>query len=263
MKEINPNLIKLAEQTHNPDLKIDENILKKSKPKSIGKTNTNFSLEDLKDFYRINGINYREGTYTVDLLKNLLDNGNRKTQDGWVEYSQKAQQNNEFYVGDLPLYFAIKHSLYQNRNGKYQDKIENVRKFIKQQMFSSSLITLTRINYNKLGKDKAIHNYKTSDQYELFGDIAGLEGEIINSETNTKSALGSIIGNNDINEVNKVYKWLTEHNACLHTIDSKQDDECIVGFTANSMNAFFLCYGILCYKDRSLGIRATKIKKSK
>jgi len=35
MKKINPNLIKLAEQTHNPDLKIDESILEKNVKETV------------------------------------------------------------------------------------------------------------------------------------------------------------------------------------------------------------------------------------
>lgn len=262
MGKINPNLIKLAELTHNPDLKIDKDILKRSKPKSTGKTNTNFSLENLTGFYRINGVNYREGIYTVDLLKNLLDKGNYKTQDEWVEYSQQAQQNNEFYVGDLPLYFAIKHSLYQNReNPRYKAKIEDVKQFLKQQMFDNCLITLTRIKYSRRGKDKVIHNYGMPDQYEISEDLFG-PNELV-KDSNNNAAYKALLGTDNTKEINDVYKWLTGVDAYLSTLNYpiyQRSIEHVVGLFTDSARVTLGCDWDIGFLTHSLGVRAAKTR---
>jgi len=100
--KINPNLLKLAEQTYDPDLKETSILAQKVADPNISQE---FSINNNPNFWAVTGVNYRDGIYHVDLHKELLDNGDSKTQDQWSEYSK----TNEFKLGDFPLY----HSLFQ------------------------------------------------------------------------------------------------------------------------------------------------------
>jgi len=64
----------------------------------------------------ISGVNYRNGIYTVDLAKSLLDNGNAKTQDEWTAYAINAMSQNEFYTPDYPLFYGLLKAMYDSRN---------------------------------------------------------------------------------------------------------------------------------------------------
>src|SRR3989344_9539724 len=82
---------------------------------------TSLNLDNIKvlqnqDFWTIENVNYRNKICKVDLLKTLLDNRNRKNQEGWIEFSKQAAENNGFYVGDMPLYHSIFSRLYELKN---------------------------------------------------------------------------------------------------------------------------------------------------
>ena len=216
-----------------------------------------FSLEDLTDFWQVNGVSYRDGIYQVDLAKTLLDKGNTKIQDRWVEYSKKAISNNEFYVGDFPLYHSLFSILFKNKeNPNYKTKIEEAKKFISDNMFKYWLMTLTRIEYKPSGKDKVIHNYGMQDQYGIQEDIVGKDDYI--SKINPQNELKAILGSDNINEINQVYNWITGKNAYLWRINKKPEKyiERVAWFGASSGRA-----GLDCYRDpddsnRVLGVRA-------
>ena len=216
-----------------------------------------FSLEDLTDFWQVNGVSYRDGIYQVDLAKTLLDKGNTKIQDRWVEYSKKAISNNEFYVGDFPLYHSLFSILFKNKeNPNYKTKIEEAKKFISDNMFKYWLMTLTRIEYKPSGKDKVIHNYGMQDQYGIQEDIVGKDDYI--TQINPQNELKAILGSDNINEINQVYNWITGKNAYLWRINKKPEKyiERVAWFGASSGRA-----GLDCYRDpddsnKVLGVRA-------
>ena len=219
-----------------------------------------FSLEDLADFWTIHGISYRNEIYTVDLQKILLDNGSSKTQQQWSEFSKQAIQNNGFYVGNYPLYHSLFSSLYKNKgNQTYKDKIEEIRQFLKDKFFNHYLITLTRIIYTTSGKDKVIHNYGLNDQYETKEDIIG-PNELVKTASN-KAPYKALLDTDDIDEINNIYKWITEKDAYLWRINKKpkkKEDERVAGFGADSSRAFLGCPGDPGYSDPALGVRVAK-----
>ncbi|MBI2109724.1 hypothetical protein HYT58_00955 [Candidatus Woesearchaeota archaeon] len=92
------------------------------------------NIEDKTDFWRIPGVNYRNGIYVVDLGKVLLNNGSSKTQDRWAEDSRKAIPKGEFHVGDFPLYHALFKALYERRT---DHTTEEARRFISDNMVNS------------------------------------------------------------------------------------------------------------------------------
>ncbi len=226
-------------------IKNEKNKGKKTKAKQQKPAQTSssgFSLEDLADCYRINGIQYRNGIYQVDLAKTLLDNGASKTQDQWANYSKEAIANNQFYLGDFPLYHSLFSALFSNKdNPNYKDKIEEARTFAGKMCKNNWLMTLTRTKYKAIGKDEIIHNFGMQDQYKINENIAGLD-EFVKNGSN-KEVYKAILGMDDINLINQVYNWISGKDAFLWRINSKQDIECVARFNANLDRAYLDCSG--------------------
>ena len=65
-------------------------ITQTASPEEILHLSKDFSLEELTDFYRINGISYRNEIYTVDLSKTLLES---RTQDQHANQRKNAGSN--------------------------------------------------------------------------------------------------------------------------------------------------------------------------
>ena len=221
---------------------------------------TDFSLEDLTDFYRINGVNYRNEAYQVDLKKDLLDNRAQKTQDEWAEYSKKAIKNNEFHVGGMPLYHSLFAALFKNKdNAQYKDNIEKARKFLQKTCKDSWLMTLSRINYTNQGKDIIIHNHGLQDKLEVLEDIIGYAWFIF--QLDSEKELKAVLGSNDINEINQVYNWISGKNAYILRLDSKpnQNVERAVGFVSDDDRFWLDWYGDPSYSGEAFGVRTQKI----
>ena len=233
-----------------------------AKPEEEKKQETN--LEALTDFWTISNVEYRNGIYTVDLAKTLLDDGNAKTQEQWADYSKQAQKSNGFYAGDFPLYHAIFTTLFKNRNGKQKDNIEEIRQFIKQKMIEKWLTTLTRIQYNpKKQKDKVMHNYNMPDQYIIEADsFIGKDG-LIKDTANVKEPLHALLSTQqDVKEINNVYKWLTDVDARIWRINSevKNPEERVARFNVNSDRASLDCDRNPQNSNAGLGVRTARAK---
>lgn len=225
------------------------------KPKKQRIIKTNSPLEDLEDFWRIPNVNYRNGIYTVDLLKSLLDNGNSKTQEQWVEYSKQAKQNNNFYVGDMPLYHTIFTALSKNNGKDAQEAID----FIKAQMRAKWLMTLTRIKYNPKGKDEVVNNYGMDDEYAIKTNFVGADEFIAKSKDT--DYLKAILGTNNIDEINEVYQRINGTDAHIWRVNSKPGniDERVAGFVASLDRVGLNCWDPW-YSDSSFGVRPTRAK---
>ncbi|MBS3146254.1 hypothetical protein J4471_01005 [Candidatus Woesearchaeota archaeon] len=221
---------------------------------------TDFSLEDLTLSWRVNGVVYRNGIYTVDLLKVLLSHRTSRVQDQWSEYSRNAISNAQFYVGDFPLYYSLFTSLFKNKDSEYKHEIEQAKLFIKESMFKYWLSTLTRIAYTPSGKDRVIHNHGLPDQYEVQEEIRGPDEWVKNASD--KRAYKAILDSEDTAEIQAVFNWITEKDAYLWRVNTKPKkiDERVAGFVANSGGADLGCYGNPEYSNPSLGVRRAKIK---
>jgi len=193
---------------------------------------------------------------TVDLAKELLDNGNSKTQEQWIEFSKQAQENNNFYVGDMPLYHAVFTALSKNNT----KDVEEAMNFIKEQMRAKWLMTLTRIRYNPTGKDSVINNYNMKDEYIFETNFVGADEFIQDSTDN--DYLKAILGTNNINEINEVYQRISSTDAHIWRVNSKPAsiDERVAGFVAGSDRAYLYCDWNPRYSNSALGVRASREK---
>jgi len=205
-----------------------------------------------KDYWTISGVNYRNQTCEVNLLKTLLDNGTARTQDEWAEYSRQAKQKNDFYVGDFPLYHALFRAMYNARNS---DETEQARAFLKKQFEEKWLTSLTRIKYMPQGKDIIIHNYGLKDKIEIPENFIGKDEWV--KDSSTSEIYNSLLGSNNIQEINEVYKWIANVPAYLWRVNSKPNsiDERVARFGADSDRVNLDCYGSPQYVNPSLGVR--------
>lgn len=196
-------------------------------------------------------VNYRNGIYTVDLAKSLLDSGNAKTQEDWAKYSLNAKSRGDFYTGDMPLYHAVFSALFKQKN---KPESEEARKFIQKQMRAKWLMTLTRIRYNPRGKDKVIHNFGVAQHYELEENIVGPDRFV---EQGDNSALTALLGTGNINEIKEVYNLINQTPTYIWRVNSKpkQVDERVARFVASSGRAGLYCNWGPAYSNSSLGVR--------
>ncbi len=71
-----------------------------------------FSIEDLPDCYRINGIEYKGNISSWDISKTLLPAG---TQDEHAKRRKQALIDGTFYTPDFPLFHGILNTLQTTR----------------------------------------------------------------------------------------------------------------------------------------------------
>ena len=243
-------------------------IQENEKPGETGSGNltVDFSLEDLTGSYRITGIQYRNGIYTVNLFKELLP---CQTQDQHAEHRKQviADNTNEPYSLDYPLFNSTATSLFQNKdNSQYKDQIEEVRQFLKQQILDRWLMTLTRIQYNPENqKDKVIHNYNQQDSYKIELDsFIGPDGYITDQNvTNVIIPLQALLNTKQsLQEINSIYKWLTDVNAYIFRLNSEasKTTETVAGIYADSDRAWFNCNRHIDNLYASLGVSVARSK---
>src|SRR3989344_1344389 len=243
-------------------------IQENKKPGETGSGNltVDFSLEDLTDSYRITGIQYRNGIYTVNLFKELLT---YQTQDQHAEHRKQviADNTNEPYSLDYPLFNSTATSLFQNKdNSQYKDKIEEVRQFLKQQMLDKWLITLTRIKNNPEDQqDKVIHNNNQQDSYKIELDsFIGPDGYITDQNvTNVIIPLQALLDTKQsLQEINSIYKWLTDRNGYIYRLNSEasKTTETVAGIYADSDRAWFNCNRHIDNLYASLGVSVARLK---
>ena len=252
-----------TDEAYNSYLEESKKSPQPDKPKVVPISGSDrFSLENLVDSWMINGVNYRNGIYQVELGKELLENKAQKTQDEWIKYTKQAIQNNQFYLGDMQLYHSLFEALFRNKdNAQHKDVIEQARVFLQKTFESYWLMTLSRVKYTKQGQDKVTHNYGLQDKLEIQGNIVGADGYI--TQINPQNELNAILGRDDINEINQVYNWITGKNTYLWRLNSKpkKDDERVVRFYSDSDWSDLVCYRYLDDSGRGLAVRAKKILK--
>ena len=246
------HLKKLVEATYIPELAEDitEEDIK------INPKNPNFSIEELEDYYKINGISYRNGMYSVDLSKTLQPQG---TQEEHANNRIQALENNTFYTPDYPLFHNIINTLYQNKEGEFQEQIEQTRTFLKELISGKGLMTLTRIKYATKGKDTIIHNYNQKDQYEIQTNFIGPDGDITKQETKAEKPIQSLLNTKQTpEEISNIYKWFRDLPVYIWRVNStpKSVDERVARFDAGSDGSYLYCDWGPQGSGSSAGVRA-------
>jgi hypothetical protein len=207
------------------------------------------NVTSLVEHWEIPNVEYRNGVYTVSLAKSLLDKGNTKTQDDWIEYSKKAKQERNFYVGDMALQYAMFRALSLQTN---PESLE-ARDFIKKQMRERWLMTTTRLKYNPNGNDEVIHDYEMPTKLKIGVELVGPDRFV---DTNDSNALEALLLDKDVDRVNNVFNFINGTNAYIWRVNEKPKkvDERVARFYAVSGWAILYCGGGPGDVGSSLGV---------
>ncbi len=216
-------------------------------------TTTQGNVTSLAEHWEIPNVEYRNGIYTVNLAKSLLDNGKAKTQSDWIEYSKKAKQNGDFYVGDM----ALQYSMFKSLSSQTNSESLEARDFIKKSMRENWnwLMTTTRLRYNPQGNDEVIHDYTMPTELKIGVELVGPNRFI---DTNDSNALEALLLDQDIARVNSVFNFINGTNAYIWRLNSrpKNVDERVARFDAFSVGASLSCSGGPVVAFSSLGVFA-------
>ncbi len=230
-----------------------ERVLAEEKKKPEITQNPKTPIISSGDCWQVPGVEYRNGIYTINLLKALLDSGNDKTQDDWIRYSLEAKSRGDFYAGSMPLQYALFRALSSQDT---QDALE-AREFIKKQMREKWLMTTTRLRYNPSGKDEIVHDCKMPEEFILEAGLIGKDKFIDSSDS---KALEALILDSDVDRVNRVFSSINGTNAYIWRLNSKPNQviETVAGFGADSVRAGLYCGWNPSYRDPSLGVFAVR-----
>ena len=218
-------------------------------------------LQSTQDFWKISGVEYRDGVHTFDLSKSLLDEGKGRTQDEWAKNYEDVKDKDGFYTPDYPLLYGLVKAVYSLGNNSRNSDREQIQKFIKETSRANWLMTLTRIAYTSKGMDKIIHNYGTCDKYE--DDVDFITPDEYMTKTGKPASYQKLLGTKDgVNEINEVFRWLNGTDIYTLKLNSKpkKTDERVAGFYADSVRVFLYCCRYPTIAFASLGVRCMRAK---
>jgi len=199
--------------------KILEELLKEPTGGDPPEGSADFKVEKIVGGYRISGIQHRKTSGAYDLSAKLLPS---KTQEQHAKHAAKAKPD-QYRTGSAPLYHAIFKTLYKNKDGKYKDVIQEIRVFLKKTFENTWVNTLSKTTYNPAGqKDRVLHDVGQKE-YPVDEDITGPEGYITQAQTQASNACKALLDDNNLQEINKVYKWVTDKDTYLWRLTQKPE----------------------------------------
>lgn len=169
-----------------------------------------FGLEDLTDCWRIHGVSFGSDVYTVDLAKELLAGGARKTQDDWLAYSNEAAKKNEFHVVSAPAYHAGFRTLFKHKDdAQHKDLIGKIRTYLAATFQNTWVSTLSRVLYLTSHSDMVKHFLPSKD---VPINVVGSTGYV--TKMPCENECNALLGDTTQN-INETYQWLTGKNTYL------------------------------------------------
>ena len=177
--------------------------------------------------FRIPGVFYRGKQNNFLLFEKMTST---MTQDKLSELYETEKQKGNPVPTNAPLIWAIATRAHELR-GENPEAIGKIRQFIKSG-FRRYPNTLTRINYSP-ENDVVVHNVGTSDQYSLEGNVVGPDNKI--NAIPDKKVLESLLGTQNISQINAVSQWINGTDAYLWRLNLKPEqlDKRVVRFAAD------------------------------
>lgn len=178
-----------------------------------------FHLEKLADSYLIQVPN--AGAF--ELSSKLLENGERKTQDQWAEYTRQSVANGGFGVASAPTYTMLFKALYDARpdqkntvNQHYAGLVNEVRSFLKDVFAQHWVETLTRVTYQS-SDDLIAHNIGQPTMTHQNKNVKGTSGDFV------KQALDEhcqALFQQDAKTMSDVYQWISDKSVKLWRLNN-------------------------------------------
>ena len=100
---------------------------------------------------------------------------------------------------------------------------------------------MTGIHYSPSGKDKIVHNHRTSDEYSIEGNVVSPYGFF--DEIPDKDVLERLLGTQDVEQINNVSQWFNDTDSSLWRLNKKPNkkDERVLRFDADSDRLILSC----------------------
>lgn len=160
------------------------------------------------------------------IVPGVLDRGKNGTYEVIGEMTPSMTQDNltKKYGLEIPssaLIWAIATKGYELRNENLEEA-EKLRQFLKTG-FRQYPNTSTRLIYNPSEQDKIIHNYKTSDEYSMNGNVIGPDDLI--DKLPDANVLEQILGTKDIAKINEVSQWINGTDFYIWRLNSKPKEK--------------------------------------
>ena len=181
-----------------------------------------FQLKEFNDFWRISPISFRDGSYgAMELKKELLEQGSKKTQTEWLAYSIDAVRHNGFYVGSAPLHYSLTDLLCENKNHlQYTKIIEEIRNFLEERL-KLQLNTLSIPFYHPMpSPDEISHFQGFPKSYLTREHLFGTE-EYLPQLWDADRMCLALLGEEDSARVNAVNQWLCNKDTYLSRVRTK------------------------------------------
>lgn len=236
------NLIQI---TKDEDFERAQNLLKNGKVEFSIPEDKKPKASSEKDFWLIENVLVNGKIHNYKLLKDdLLE---AKTQDQHVEYAKNNP--NDFHIQDLPVYHAIANTVHNLPESKIKQEIKD---FWKKSMKDYWLMTATGVDYYPAGKkDKVIHRI---GNYSIEENIVG-DDEFVKNSKNPE-VYKALTGDNDLQNINNIYKGITGKDKYLRRINSKPNslDKRVVWLDSGDGRSLFVADGDLSYSIRCFGV---------
>ena len=197
-----------------------------------------FAIENLHDRYRLQGIPYNGEIYVVDWSKKLLDNGNKHTQEEWVQ----LLQNQEFQLPNTHIYHVTCSLLYQHKEGKHSKLVKKLSALFRKDFKDNWMMTSTRVKYNQSDPDKVIHDFKTVNETSVDATFVGPDGYIV--DNSFEDEMNVLLGAGDRDEINSVYNWISGKKPYLWRINSRPSNTAERAVVLGVYYGRFLIYAI-------------------
>ncbi len=189
-------------------------------------------------YFIIPGVFHKGEIGTYRLFEQMTP---KMTQDKLSEFYEQEKPKGNPYPTGAPLIWAIAKKAYEleDPNSKTSKKL---RKFI-QTGFQRYPNTLTSVIYSPSGKDRIVHNHRTSDEYFIDAHVVGPNDWI--NEIPDKNILEKLLGTSNIKQINDVSQWINKTNIRIWRLNSKPKtkDERVAGFGAYDW------LDLNCYRD--------------
>ena len=189
--------------------------------------------------FRIPGVFYRGKQSNFLLFEKMTS---ALIQDKLIELYESERAKGNPVPTDAPLIWAIATRAHELRD-ENPKTVGRLRQFLKNG-FRRYPNTLTRIHYSP-ENDVVVHNVGTSDQYSLEGNVVGPDGWI--HEIPDKKVLESLLGTQNVSQIDAVSQWINGTAAHLWRLNSKplKLDKRVAGFGAGDKRLSLGCDGDL------------------
>ena len=212
-------------------------------------------IEELSDRFVLKGIPYQGGHHDVAWGKELLDNGQARTQDSWTYFLQGS----EWHLPDALTYHASLAALYQHKDGSQSQLVERIRIVFSAHFKKHRLMTGSLVVYEPQGNDVVKHS-PPPDKVPAI--IFGADGWV-NAQSGFEDSIEALLGMRNLTEVENVYSWLSEKKPYLWRLNNRLNQRAeravVLGIIINDRFNIF-CIDYICNSWPALGVVYTGAK---